>query len=461
MRQRRLDAETGGFYKQLFAIVFPVAGQSFLSALVSASDALMLGFLDQASLSAVFLASQVQFFISLFQNAVALGASILAAQYWGAGNRDLVEQVLGLALRVSAGASAIFFLAALLFPGALMICFTGDAELIALGVPYLRIVSFCYLSMSVSQLYLAIMKNSGRVTRSSIYASIPVVTNVLLNFVLIFGLLGLPRMGITGAALATLLSRLLELVLCFAENRRPGVVKMRLHCILHADGALWKKLWHTMLPTLCNCVVWGGGFTMFSVILGHMGSDAVAANSIANIVKNLIVCFCTGVASGTAIILGNLMGAGKLAEAERASKRLITASLIFGAASGLLILALRPLVLHFSGSLTDQARDYLGSMLYISSYYTIGRSLNGVLINGIFCSGGDTRFGFWCDLINMWVFIIPISALAAFVLHAPVMIVYFLLNLDEIGKIPFELMHYRKKKWLKNLTIEGKENGGS
>ena len=447
-------SENRRFFRELMAIVLPIAMQSLLSSLVSASDALMLGFLDQSSLSAISLATQVQFVLSLFQAAFMIGASVLAAQYWGLRDRDTVEQVLGLSLRISVPVSALFFAAALFAPGALMRIFTPDPELVSRGIPYLRIVSASYLLTGVSQMYLNIMKNSGRVARSSAYASAAVVLNIILNLLLIFGFLGLPALGIRGAALATVIARAVELALCLIENRKPDVVKLRLRCCLHADAELRGRFYHYMAPVLANEIAWGGGVTMFSVIMGHLGSDAVAANSITNILKNILTCFCTGLGAGSSIMLGNLMGAGELDKAKTCSRKLIRASLLLGVCAGVVLLAVLPLALRFSGSLTDTARTYVKYMSFISAYYVIGRSLNGVLIEGTFCAGGDTRFGFLCDLINMWCFIIPLASLAAFVLKWPVMAVYFILNLDEICKIPFEIRHYRKYKWLKNLTAD-------
>ncbi|MBQ7432258.1 MAG: MATE family efflux transporter [Lachnospiraceae bacterium] len=434
------------------AIVLPIGMQSLLSALVSASDALMLGFLDQSSLSAISLATQVQFVLSLFQAAFMIGASVLAAQYWGIHDKETVEHVLGLSLRTSIPVSAVFFAAALWAPEWLMRIFTNEQELILLGAPYLQIVSVSYLLMGISQMYLNIMKNSGRVTRSAVYSSTAVVANIILNVILIFGLFGAPKLGITGAAVATVISRVIELVLCLWENRDRGHVRIRWKYIIRTNKELKRRYHHHMMPVLGNEIVWGVGFTMFSVIMGHLGNDAVAANSIANIVKNILTSFCVGLGAGSAILIGNLLGAGELDKAKLYSRRLIKASVLFGTVAGLLILVISPVILKVSHTLTDQARTYLRIMLYISTYYVIGKSSNGVLIEGTFCAGGDTRFGLICDFINMWCVIIPLASLGAFVWKWPVMVVYFVLNLDEIGKIPFELWHYRKYRWLNNLT---------
>lgn len=447
------------FLRKLFSIVIPIALQALLSSLVSASDALMLGLLDQASLSAISLATQITFVLTLFQAAFMIGASVLAAQYWGIHDKETVEKVLGLSLRISVPVSALFSLAGLLMPSVLMRIFTNDPVLIGLGIPYLRIVSISWLLMGISQMVLNIMKNSGRVLRSAIYGSVALITNIVCNLVLIFGLLGFPALGIKGAAIATVFSRLVELILCLLENRDHKNVRIRLNCLFRANKALQKQYVHHMMPVLANEIAWGGGVTMFSVIMGHLGSDAVAANAVANILKNIILCFCTGIGAGSSIMVGNILGTGDLEAAKECSKKLIRASLFFGVIAGLILLAITPLAIRFSGSLTNQAREYLKYMLLISAYYVVGKSLNGVLIEGTFCAGGDTKFGFYCDLINLWFVIIPIASLFAFILHAPVMIVYFILNLDEIDKIPVEWFHYKKYKWLNNLTQIRSEGG--
>lgn len=447
------------FLKKLFSIVIPIALQALLSSLVSASDALMLGFLDQASLSAISLATQITFVLTLFQAAFMIGASVLAAQYWGIRDKETVEKVLGLSLRISVPVSALFCLAGLLIPSVLMRIFTNDTGLIGLGIPYLRIVSISWLLMGISQMVLNIMKNSGRVAKSAIYGSVALITNIICNLILIFGLFGLPALGIRGAAIATVAARFLELALCLFENRKKDNVRIRLACLLHPDKDLRKQYFHHMLPVLANEIAWGGGVTMFSVIMGHLGSDAVAANAVANILKNIILCFCTGIGAGSSIMIGNILGTGDLEAAKICSKKLIMASLFFGVIAGLILLSITPLTIRFSGSLSDQAREYLKYMLLISAYYVVGKSLNGVLIEGTFCAGGDTKFGFYCDLINLWFVIIPIAALFAFILHAPVMVVYFILNLDEIDKIPIEWIHYKKYKWLNNLTQNRSEGG--
>lgn len=423
-----------------------------MTALVSASDAFMLGFVSQTSLSAVSLATQIQFVHNLFMLALTIGATTLAAQYWGKGDTDSVEEILAIVLKISMAVSVVFFIAAMFFSGFLMRIFTNDIKLIQAGIPYLRIVSVSYLFMGFSQIYLCIMKNSGRTAKSTIYGSVAVVINIGFNVIFIFGLAGFPAMGIAGAALATTVSRALELLLTIYENMHRSLVCVRLKYIRNSSKKLKKDFWHYTTPVLGNELVWGCGFTMFSVIMGHLGSDAVAANSVANILKNIIACVCNGIGIGAGIIVGNELGKGEMERAREYGNRLFKLAVFAGAVSGLILLAVSPVLRIFTGSLSAQAHSYLKNMMYICTYYMIGKSVNATVIAGVFCAGGDTKFGLKCDAVTMWVILIPIGMITAFVLKLPIMVVYFIISMDEIIKLPAVYRHYKKYNWVRNLT---------
>ena len=442
------------FYKKLFSLVLPLALQNLMSAIVSASDAIMLGFLNQDSLSAVSLATQVQFVLNLFFSGLTIGTTILAAQYWGKGDISAVEKTLGIATRFSMLISFLFFAAALWFPSLLMRILTNEEVLIGLGIPYLRIVSFSYLLMGFSQMYLCIMKNSGRTIRSTVYSSTAMAMNLFLNAILIFGLGRFPAMGIQGAAYATLISRLAEAILVLSENGRRISVRIRLPYLIKADKVLQKDfIWYT-LPMLLNLLAWGCGFTTFSVIMGHLGNDAVAANSVANIVKNIIACVCLGIGAGSSIMVGNELGAGNMERAKLYGDRLSRMSVVSGAVTGGIILLCRPLIMRLTFTLSDTASGYLSTMLLVCAYYIIGKSINSTVIAGIFPAGSDTRFGLICDTVTMWCVVVPAGLIAAFVLKLPVIGVYLVLNTDEIIKLPVVYWYYKKYKWLKNITRE-------
>ena len=451
-----MNIKTSEFSKKLITLVLPIAFQQFMLALVSASDAVMLGMLRQDALSAVSLAGQVTFVENLFFAAVTIGLSMLAAQYWGKKDNASVEKIFAYVMKITAIVSFVFFLAGLCIPQILMHIFTNDKILIDGGVTYLKTVSISFFLSGISQIYLCILKNTGRAGKSSLISCVSVVINIVLNSVFIFGLLGFPKLEIAGAALATVISKIIEVAWCIVETAKKDSVKLKTSCFLHNDRRLCRDFWKYTTPVLANEIAWGVGFTMYSVIMGHLGTDAVAANSVANIVKNLIACFCLGLGSGGGIIVGNELGAGKLESAKIYGKRLCKMSIICGVVSGLFLLCISPLILSFT-DLTVTANRYLKYMLYMCSYYMIGKSINGATIAGIFSAGGDSKFGFFCDTVTMWCFTVPLGMIAAFVLKLPVLAVYFIINLDEIVKLPAVFRHYKKYKWVKDLTVKTEE----
>lgn len=440
------------FRRKLTSLILPITFQQFMLAVVSASDALMVGVIGQDLLSAVSLASQITFVYNLFLMAMTIGTSMFAAQYWGKGDKDAVERILGIVLRSSMSVSFVFFFAATFLPGLLMRIFTTDPQLIHYGVQYLQIVGVTYLLCGISQVYLCIMKNSGLASMSMLISSAAAMLNIILNAVLIYGLFGAPRMEAGGAAAATAIARGVELLWVLAELTKKGRIKIRFAYIRRPDQGLRKDFWHYTLPVLGNELVWGGGFTMYSVIMGHLGTDAVAANSIANIAKNLIASLAGGIGNGGSIMVGNELGAGRLETAKAYGRKLCHIAVVSGILSGIFLLLLSPLVLEIT-DLSPQAEEYLRWMLAMCAVYMVGKYVNGTTVAGIFCAGGDSRFGFLCDAVTLWCFTVPVGLLAAFVFKWPVLAVYFIVNSDEIVKLPAVYRHYRKYKWLKDLTV--------
>ena len=427
--------------------------QYFVFALVPVSDAVMLLFLSQEAMTSVSLASQVPFVMSLFTYAVTAGGAIFAAQYWGKGDTESIEKLFGYMFTLSLPVMAVFFCCAMFAPEATMSVFTNEPVLISGGVPYLRFASFSYIFMTLAMIYETLLKNVGFVKQCTIASIVIVFLNIILNAVFIFGLFGMPEMGISGAALATSISNFTGFLLCLIFNLKLTKFRLRLSNVFRVSMDLRKRFSKYSLPFLLNQLLWGFGFEMITIIMGHLGTDAASANSITAIVKDLASCLCYAIASGSVIVIGNELGAGNLETAKNYGDRLFKITVISGIILGLICAASAPVILHFT-HLTETAEHYLFIMLMMCSYYILGRSINSTLIGGIFSAGGDTRFGFICDTITMWAFIVPVGFISAFVLNWPVMVVYFLLNLDEIIKIPVVIIHYRKYKWVKNIIEE-------
>ena len=444
-----MDERKRSLRKEIVRLAFPIALQQFMTALVGACDAIMLGKLSQDAMSAVSLATQVTFVFNLFMFAFMAGENMFVAQYYGKGDYTGISQVFSLVTKICGCIAVVFLAGSLFFPEQLMRILTNEETLIVLGSEYLRVIGISYVFSGIAQIFLAIMKNCGAVNMSTLINGVMVILNIVLNAVFIFGLSGFPKMGIKGAALATVLATVVQFlwsvgyVLC-----RIRAVKFSLRS---CEKKLFGRFWQKAVPLLINNLAWGIGFSMYSVIMGHLGTDAVAANGIANISKNLVVCFCLGLGNAGSIIVGNRLGADRLQEAKEAGGTLTRTAIIAGIVSGLVLIALSPFITKMV-DLTPTARGYLQKMLLICSYYIAGKSVNCMTIGGIFAAGGDSKFGMLCDSVTLWCITVPLGCICAFILKLPVMVVYFVLNLDEIIKLPVVYKHYKKYKWIKNLT---------
>lgn len=439
------------FYPQIMRLVIPIIIQNLLSASVNSADVVMLNYVGQSSISAVSLAANYAGVLFMVYYGLGTGASMLSAQYWGKKDLQAIRVVEGIALRFSIVISLCFSAFALFAPELMMKLFTNDAELIAIGAGYLRVMSLTYFCWGIIEIYLAVLRSIGRVTVSMVLNVLAFSLNILLNAVFIFGLFGAPKLGATGVAIATATSRVVELIGCILVSLFSKDLKLKLSYMFIRNKTLFKDFLKLSLPALGNDVSWSVAFSMYSVILGHLGTDAVAANSLVTVVRNFGTVLCFGTASAGGILLGNVMGENDMERAKVYASKILRLTIITGAIGGVLILAATPFVLHFA-DLSDTAMHYLKYMLYINSYYVMGAAVNTTLIAGVFRAGGDSRFGLICDTVDMWCYAVPLGFIAAFVLKLPVLVVYFLLCTDEFVKWPWVIKHYLSKKWLKNIT---------
>ena len=439
------------FYRHIFRLVLPIVIQNLLSAAVSSADVVMLNYVGQSSISAVSLASQYANVLFMVFYGLGTGATMLCAQYYGKGDMKAIQVVEGIAMRFSLGFAFLFAGAAFFFPEGMMRLFTNDGELLALGASSLRCMSVSYLCWGITEVYLAVLRSIGRVTISTLMNVLAFSLNIILNAVFIFGLFGAPKLGAMGVAIATSASRMIELAACFAVSHFSRDIKLDFRYLFSKNRLLFSDFIRLSLPAMGNDIIWSVGFSMYSVIMGHMGTDAVAANSFVVVVRNFGTILCFGMASAGGILLGNVIGENKLEEAEKDAKKLMKLTIITGAIGGLIVLAATPFVLKYA-TLTENAMHYLKYMLLINTYYVMGAAVNTTLIAGVFRAGGDSRFGFICDAIDMWCYAVPLGFLAAFALKLPVLWVYFLLCTDEFVKWPWVIRHYRSGKWLNNIT---------
>ena len=451
--QTSYAAGSSSFSRNLLRLAVPIVLQNLVTTAVSSADVIMLGFVSQDALAAGSLASQIMFILNLVYSGISSGVIMLAAQYWGKQDTLTIERIMGIGMRISILISTVFFILACFFPSLLMLIFTNDKELIATGIPYLRIVSFSYLFMSISQVYLCTMRTIERVIFATAANASALLLNIFLNAVFIFGLLGAPKMGIAGVALATTIARGIEFGICMLDALRFKVIRFRPATIFERNKVLFADFMKYSLPAFGNEVSWGLAFSMYSVIMGHLGSDMVAANAVVVVARNLGTVACFGIVNAGAILLGKSIGAGRMDTVKSDASKFCRITFVSGIVGGVFIFLLRPLFLNMA-DLTPTAQGYLNIMLFINMYYVLGQAMNTAVICGVFRSGGDSKWGFICDTIDMWVYAVPMGFLTAFLLKLPPMWVYFIICTDEFVKIPFVYKHYKSYKWIKNITRE-------
>ena len=441
---------------KLVRIGLPIAFQELMLAMVGAADALMLGAVEQNLMSAISLATQIGFIQIMILYSIVAGVSLLGAQYWGRQDIKTMDDIFCIGLRAGELVSVAFFLACEFIPGTLMRIYTNDAELIEIGIRYLRVAGWSYLILGITRCYLTMFKLVEKPMAAAVISTVSVVLNIILNAVFIFGLLGVPAMGEQGAALATVIARIVEAACCIFLSYRKGYIHPSLKGLLTHKWVLIKDYLKAFLPLLGGNMLWTLGFSSYTAFMGHLGEDAIAANAVVTVVRDLVCCLNNGAAIAAGIIVGNSLGMGDFKTAKKDGDRLLIHAFIIGFASTAIVLLVTPALMN-SVQLTDGARELLLGMMLIMSVYMIGRAVNTILINGIFDGGGDTLFDFYSLAIVMWGVAVPLAALGTFVFHWPVLVVFACTCLDEVGKIPWVVARYKKYIWMRNLTRNREE----
>ena len=440
-------------YRKIGGVALPIIIQNIIDASVNSADILMLNYVGQDAISAVSLANSLVGILFMFLYGIGTGIAMLAAQYYGKNDLKTIEKIEGIGLRFTLLVAIPGAILCTMTPKTLMYIYTSDATLIELGAKYLLYIAPGLIFWAISAVYMSILRCIGKVGTSTVIETAALVINVCLNALFIFGLFGAPKLGVIGVAIATSISRFIQLLLCVYVSLTGAKVKLTFSTIFQRHKLLEKDFFTMALPAIGNDLVWALAFSMYSVILGHLGNDAVAANSISNVVRNLGTVLCYGVGSAAGIIVGQILGSGDIEEGTRAGHTLLRLAVVTGIIGGFIVLLVMPFALKHA-ALTDTAKDYLKFMLLINTYYITGTSVNSCLIAGVFRAGGDSRFGFICDTIDMWCYAVPLGLLAAFVFKLPVKVVYFLLCTDEFVKWPWVFKHFYSHKWAKNITRE-------
>ena len=449
------------FYRAFFALTLSLALQNLLTFGVNLMDTVMLGRYSQEAMSGVSLCNQIQFLLQMLVGGAGEGAVVLGSQYWGKGRLEPIPSIIGVALRFGAALSALLFALVLLWPRQLLGLLSNDDAVIAQGAAYFQIICFSYIIFTVTNILVASLRSVGVVKIGYVISFSTLCINVTLNYLLIYGNLGCPELGVRGAAIATLVSRCVELaIVVYYLKYREEKLDLTLKKLIFIDTSYRRDYDKVSAPVLVNQALWGVAQMVQTGILGHLGGDVTAANAIAVQVYQVLSVVAYGAASASGIVVGRSVGQGKRDTLRPLVSTLQVLFVAIGLASGGLILLSRgPILALFGGKLTERARGLALRFMAIIALTTVGTAYQMACDNGIIRGGGDTAFSAKMNLISMWLIVVPSSALAAFWWQCPPEVVFFLLKWDQLYKIIPVTLRLHSWKWVRNVTRTN-ENGG-
>lgn len=446
------------FYKRVLAIMLPVAVQQAINMGVNMMDTIMLGSFGEVQLSASSLANSFYSIFQIFCMGITASCSILISQHWGAGQIKQVKQVFALSMRLTAFFGAIFTLITWLAPGAIMRVFTPEEDVIAAGVGYLQITVFIYLIHGFGLVTSQLMRSVGQASLGLYVSIISFAVNVFANWVFIFGNLGAPRMEIRGAALGTLIARTTELIATFVYVLfLDKKLRLRVRDFFQKiPGELMSRYWKVGLPALCSDAMLSFGRTATSVIIGRMGSTAVAANSIVQVIDRLLTVVIQGISNAASIVIGHTIGAGDKHKAQQQGETLFLIAFGISLISAVVFLLIGPATLGLY-NITEETRILTQRLMITYSFLIIFQCIGSVMTKGVLRGGGDTRFLLIADVVFLWVVSVPLGYVAGIVLGLPIFITSVFLRMDDIIKSVWCVSRLNSGKWIHEVTSKNDE----
>ena len=444
------------FYGTLAKIALPLAMQNLISYGVGLADNFMVGSLGDAALSGVLVSNQVQWILHMLCAGLSAALVILAAQYIGKGDTKNAKTVIIITLKIAFAAGVLFTAAVSFFPRRILEIFTNDAGVIAQGMRYLPVVCLTYIFFCSNNMFLASMRCVQN-TRIGLFSSLTgFLSNVFLNWVFIFGRLGFPAMGVQGAAIATLIARILEFTVTFMYVRfGDKILSFRLGDLGYWNRALAGDFFKYGFPVILGDITWGIAGSTQIAILGRLGPEVLAANTIAANLQQLLSVLVYAIAGASGVIIGRTVGGGDINKVKAYSRALQGVFLSVGIVTGIIIFLLKDQILALGfRAISPQAYTYAIQFLTVFSVMIIGTSYQMSVLTGIVRAGGATSFVLINDLIWVWVVVIPSALLSAFVFHFPPVVVFACLKCDQIFKCSVAFVKLHRWNWMKKLTRE-------
>ena len=440
------------FFKSILKIAVPLVVQQLIISSLSFIDMLMIGQLGDTAVAGVGLGNQIFFLLQVLTFGVGSGASVFAAQFWGKGDRQNIRQTLGIALILTFIAGLLFTAATLLFPKEILGIYSKDTSVVAVGAEYLGILATSFIFISTSFSYTAILRSCENVKLPFIISIIALGLKTFINYLLIFGNLGFPEMGVRGAGIGTLIAMVLQLFcLVYFSNRLKTPAAGSLKELFSINSEFFKRFLRTSFPVIMSEAMWSLGMTTYNVVYARISTEAIAAINISISLEDLGFVAFIGIANACAIMIGNRIGAGEEEKAYIYGKRFIILGISGALVIGVIIFLVSGKVVSLY-NISDLARSYAHTILRIYSFTLWVRVSTIILFVGILRSGGDTRYAFLLDLCAVWLIGVPLAFIGAFVLKLPVYFVYLLVFSEEAFKFVIVLKRFASKKWIHNLV---------
>ncbi len=440
------------FLKRMLSLAIPVAFQQFISAALNMVDVLMVGQLGETAIAALGLANQIFFLYILFLFGVTSGTAIFSAQFWGKNDEESIRKVLGISLSVALVVGTFFTFAATLIPEIILRFYTNDAEVIALASSYLRIVGLSYIFTAIVTSYHAIYRSITMVKLTVGISVTALILKSVLGYVLIFGVGGIPALGVRGAAIATGFGWVLQFVLIaiLTYTLKTPLAANPL-TFFNFERAFLIKVLKTAMPAAINEVAWSLGITTYNAVYAHISTGAIAAVQISATIEEIAFVLFIGVGNACAIMIGNEIGAGNQDDAFEYSRRYLIIIIFLAIFAGGLILLLRQPVIGLY-NISDEVAISAYRLMTVFALTAWLRSINFILFIGALRAGGDTKFAMFMEIFSIWAIGVPAALIGGFVLHLPVYGVYLMVLSEELVKAFIIFRRYRSRRWIHDLA---------
>ncbi|HWR61206.1 MAG TPA: MATE family efflux transporter [Clostridia bacterium] len=442
------------FFTQMFRLALPITLQNLVLSSLNMVDTIMIGGLGENAIAGVGLANQYYFLLNLLLFGIVSGSSIFTAQYWGSKDIKSIRKILGICIITGGAGALIFTLVGLLFPEEIMGIFSKDRNVILLANDYLKIVLFSYVVMAVSFAYSFSLRSTGDVKTPLAVSVIALGTNTILNYLLIYGHFGFPMLGVAGAAVATVISRIIELaLLLLAVYSRNTVLAASPRELFTQSADFVKQFFKVTLPVILNESMWGLGMTLYTIAYARMGTDVFASTNISGTVEKIVWVVFMGVGNACAVMIGNKIGSGDKKEVFLYAKRFAILGPAAAIAMSAFVIAISPWVLT-PYKVSPAVLDYARKNLIVFCLFMWAKVFNYINVVGILRSGGDTTFCLLLDTGGVWLIGIPMAFVGGLVLQLPIYVVYALVQIEEVVKLIIGIPRLVSKKWINNLTAE-------